>query len=77
MRTAPTGATAPPFAGSIESRQSWMAACLTLIVLSISYGSPLLAIVGLKPITHDLGTVRQVIALVSALTWIGTGSAAS
>jgi MFS family permease len=44
-----------------------------LALLSISYGSPLLAIVGLKPITADLGTTRQMVALASALTWVGTG----
>jgi MFS family permease len=42
--------------------------------LSISYGSPLLIVVGLKPITEDLGTIRQVTALAAALTWIGTGA---
>ncbi len=42
-------------------------------LLSISYGSPLLAVVGLKPITEDLGTARQLVALAGALTWLGTG----
>ena len=59
---------------SIESRASWVAASLTLALLSVSYGSPLLAVVGLKPITEDLGTVRQVVALAGALTWLGTGA---
>lgn len=58
---------------SIESRESWVAACIVLGLLSISYGSPLLAVVGLKPITADLGTAREVVALASALTWLGTG----
>src|SRR6185312_5736354 len=58
---------------SIETRQSWGAACIVLGLLSISYGSPLLAIVGLKPIAEDLGTTRQLVALASALTWLGTG----
>jgi MFS family permease len=65
---------APARAGqSIETRESWIAACIVLGLLSISYGSPLLAVVGLKPITEDLGTARQMVALVSALTWLGTG----
>jgi MFS family permease len=59
---------------SIEGRASWVAASLTLGLLSISYGSPLLAVVGLKPITEDLGTARQVVALAGALTWLGTGA---
>jgi len=59
---------------SIESRGSWIAAGATLALLSVSYGSPLLVVVGLKPITEDLGTVRQMVALVVALTWLGTGA---
>ncbi|MGE0259099.1 MAG: MFS transporter [Alphaproteobacteria bacterium] len=58
---------------SIESRDSWIAAGLALGLLSVSYGSPLLVVVGLKPITEDLGTQRQLVALVSSLTWLGTG----
>src|SRR3954463_7464333 len=58
---------------SIESRASWVAAGLTLALLSVSYGSPLLAVVGLKPITQDFGTERQLVALASSLTWLGTG----
>jgi MFS family permease len=59
---------------SIESRASWVAACLTLALLSVSYGSPLLSVVGLKLITEELGTPRQVVSLVVALTWLGTGA---
>ena len=33
---------------SIEGRGSWVAAAVTLAILSISYGSPLLIVVGLK-----------------------------
>jgi MFS family permease len=74
LDTAPSGTAAVPRPGaSIETRQSWIAACIVLGLLSISYGSPLLAIVGLKPITEDLGTTRQLVALASALTWLGTG----
>jgi len=58
---------------SIEGRRSWIAACLTLAVLSISYGAPLLVVVGLKPIQATLASDRSVIALAGALTWVGTG----
>ena len=58
---------------SIESRDSWAAAIIVLGLLAISYGSPLLTVVGLKPITEDLGTARQIVSLASALTWFGTG----
>ncbi len=58
---------------SVEGRGSWVAAGVALAILSISYGSPLLIVVGLKPITEDLGTARSIGALAAALTWIGTG----
>src|SRR5438046_4345391 len=67
-------AAAPARAVSIEGRGSWIAAGVTLALLSVSYGSPLLVVVGLKPITEDLGTARQVVALAGALTWLGTGA---
>ena len=67
-----TGVT-PQRAASIESRASWTAACLTLAILSISYGAPLLVVVGLKPIQEALGTDRSVVALAGALVWVGTG----
>jgi MFS family permease len=73
--TTSPGVAAPPRASaSIEGRESWIAACVTLGLLSISYGSPLLAVVGLKPITEDLGTPRQLVALAVSLTWLGTGA---
>jgi MFS family permease len=59
---------------SIESRQSWIAAWITLGLLAVSFGSTLLVVVGLKPITADLGTTRQLVALAGALTWLGTGT---
>jgi MFS family permease len=59
---------------SMESRASWTAACITLAILAISYGSPLLVVVGLKPMTEALGTDRSVVALAGALVWIGTGA---
>src|SRR5205809_6451243 len=59
---------------SIETRASWAAATIVLGILAISYGSMLIAVVGLKPITEDLGTPRQLVALASALTWLGTGA---
>jgi MFS family permease len=64
----------PAHPASIEGRGSWIAATVTLALLSVSYGSPLLIVVGLKPITADLGTPRQVVALAGALTWLGTGA---
>jgi MFS family permease len=57
----------------MESRVSWRAAGITLAILSISYGAPLLVVVGLKPIQDSLGTDRSVVALAGALVWVGTG----
>jgi MFS family permease len=57
----------------MESRASWVAACVTLAILAISYGSPLLIVVGLKPMTEALDTDRSTIALAGSLVWIGTG----
>jgi MFS family permease len=75
VETTSAGISTPrPRSASIESRGSWIAAGATLALLSVSYGSPLLVVVGLKPITEDLGTVRQMVALVVALTWLGTGA---
>jgi MFS family permease len=60
-------------ADSIEGRASWIAALLTTAVLAISYGAPLIVVVGLKPIAASLGADRQTVALAGALVWIGTG----
>jgi MFS family permease len=60
--------------GSIESRESWKAAWTTLAILSISFGSPLLIVVGMKPMQEALGTERSVLALAGALVWVGTGA---
>ena len=59
---------------SVESRASWRAAWTTLAILSISFGSPLLIVVGMKPMQETLGTERAVLALAGALVWIGTGA---
>ena len=65
--------TASRFPDSIENRSSWVAASITTAILAISYGAPLLVVIGLKPITASLGTERSVVALAGALVWVGTG----
>ena len=72
--TSPAIAAAPRPLASIETRASWIAASIVLGLLSVAYGSTLIAVVGLKPMTEDLGTTRQLVALASALTWLGTGA---
>ncbi|MBL0898497.1 MAG: MFS transporter [Reyranella sp.] len=61
-------------AQSVESRASWRAAWITLGILSISFGSPLLIVVGMKPMQEALGIERAVVALAGALVWVGTGA---
>lgn len=58
---------------TIDGRGGWIAACTAIAILSVSYGSPLLIVVGLKPITAGLGTIRELTSLAAAFTWIGTG----
>ncbi len=58
----------------VDSRAAWKTAWLVLAILSVSYGSPLLIVVGLKPIQEALGTERSVVALAGALVWVGTGA---
>src|SRR6476661_5697388 len=57
-----------------DSRASWRMAWLVLAVLSVSYASPLVIVVGMKPMQEALGTDRSVLALAGALVWVGTGS---
>ncbi len=58
---------------SIESRASWTAALTSLAIQSVTYGSPLIIVVAMKPIAADLDISRSMVALVTSLTWIGTG----
>ena len=58
---------------SIESRASWVAAFAVLGLYAVTYGAPLIMIVGLKTIAEDLGTARSVPALTSSLAWLGIG----
>ena len=59
---------------SVESAASWRMAWITLGILSISFGSPLIIVVGLKPMQEALGTDRSVLALAGSLVWVGTGA---
>ena len=59
--------------GSIESPRSWRAAFVALAILSLSFGSPLIAVVGLRDMQAAMHTDRSVLAMASALVWIGNG----
>ncbi|MGE5270442.1 MAG: MFS transporter [Thiohalocapsa sp.] len=56
---------------SIESRASWVVALTALGIYTVSYGSPLIAVVALKPIAADLGGARSVPSLAYSLAWFG------
>jgi MFS family permease len=58
---------------SVETRRSWLAAAAVLLVLTFSYGAPLVTVVALKDIAGDLGSSRSVPALASSLVWLGSG----
>lgn len=58
---------------SIEGRASWVAASVTLAILSVAYGSTLLIVVGLRAMEINLGIDRSILALAGGATWIGTG----
>ena len=61
-------------AEELDSRTSWKAAWMTLAILSVSYGSPLLIVVGMKTMQEELGTTRSLLALAGSLVWVGTGA---
>jgi MFS family permease len=63
----------PAGRGSIEDRSSWIAAGITLAILSVSFGAPLIIVVGLKTMQEQLGTDRSILALAGAFVWMGTG----
>src|SRR5581483_7942055 len=62
---------APP---SIESRASWVVAVAVLGIMSVSFGAPLVLVVGLKQIAADLGSARSAPALGYSLAWLGAAT---
>src|SRR5436309_5456328 len=58
---------------SIETRTSWITASLSLVILGVSFGAMWIAVVALKPIAAEVGGVRSVPSLASALAWFGAG----
>lgn len=60
--------------GEFDTRASWKTAWIVLAILSLSFGSPLLIVVGMRTIEEALGAPRSVVALAAALVWVGTGA---
>ncbi|ARP81648.1 hypothetical protein CAL12_13070 [Bordetella genomosp. 8] len=58
--------------GLLDSRRSWIVATMALICLGMSFGGPLISVVGLKAIAADMGGARSVPALGSSLAWLGS-----
>jgi MFS family permease len=58
---------------SVETKASWVVACVALFILAMSYGSAWIAVVALKDIANEAGGARSVPALASALAWLGSG----
>src|SRR6478672_7665077 len=58
---------------TIETRTSWITASMSLVILGVSFGAMWIAVVALKPIAAELGGVRSVPSLATALAWFGAG----
>src|SRR5712691_3600614 len=59
---------------SVETKSSWIIAGVVLVILALSFGAPWITIVALKAIAADMGGLRSVPALASALAWLGFGT---
>ncbi len=58
---------------SVESKTSWTVTCVALGIMTLSFGSPWILIIALKPVAAELGGTRSIPALASALAWFGQG----
>ena len=57
----------------IDSGEAWRIAIVSLVILSISFGSPYITTVALKSIAAELGGERSIPSGANALAWLGTG----
>src|SRR3954451_79704 len=60
-------------ASSVETKTSWAVASVALCVLAMSFGAAWITAVALKDIAGEVGGLRSVPALASALAWLGSG----
>ena len=58
---------------SVETRASWAVASAALAILGMSFGAAWITAVALKDIAAEVGGVRSIPALASALAWLGSG----
>ncbi len=61
-------------AASVETKASWVIASLALFVLGMSFGAVWISVVALKDIAAEVGGLRSVPSLASALAWLGSGA---
>ncbi len=61
-----------PFS-SIETRASWVVASAALCTMGMSFGAAWITAVALKDIAAEVGGMRSIPALASALAWLGGG----
>lgn len=59
---------------SIETRDSWIVASVALFVMMMAFGAAWIIAVALKDIAGEIGGVRSIPALASALAWLGSGA---
>jgi hypothetical protein len=69
-----TGMAAAEQAGSVETRTSGVVTVAAVVILSVSFGAPLIVVVALPSIAADLGEARAVPALASSLAYLGAGA---
>ncbi|WP_353959322.1 MFS transporter [Paeniroseomonas aquatica] len=60
-------------AESIETRDSWVIAFVTLTMLSLAAGAPMTVVIGLVPIAETLDSGRSLPSLATSLAYLGTG----
>ena len=58
---------------SVETKTSWAVASVALAILGMSFGAAWITVVALKDIAGEVGGLRSVPALASALAWLGSG----
>ena len=60
-------------APSIESKSSWIIACVALGIMTVSFGAVWIIVIALKQIAAEHGDARSIPALASAFAWFGQG----
>jgi len=62
-----------PSSPSVETKASWVVACVALLTMMMSFGAAWITAVALKDIAAEVNGARSIPALASSLTWLGSG----